>query len=233
MRGKGLKRWIAVGLVLGLATGCATHRNDSTPRATRRDNTTVRDNATSRDKTAKGAGIGAAAGAATAVIAGKRHADQILIGAAIGGAVGAGVGAYMDAQEERLARVPGTTVERVEEDTLLVRFDSDILFGTDSTTLGPAALGTVQEVADVLVDYPRTAVVVQGHTDSTGAAAYNQDLSERRADSVEGALVVFGVSPQRLMATGYGETLPVASNASERGRQLNRRVAILLKAKAR
>jgi outer membrane protein OmpA-like peptidoglycan-associated protein len=165
------------------------------------------------------------------VIAGKRHADQILIGAAIGGAVGAGVGAYMDAQEERLARVPGTTVERVEEDTLLVRFDSDILFGTDSATLGPAALGTVQEVADVLADYPKTAVVVQGHTDSTGPAAHNQDLSERRADSVEGALVAFGVAPRRLMATGYGESLPVASNASERGRQLNRRVAILLKAR--
>jgi len=188
---------------------------------------------TSRDKTAKGAGIGAAAGAAAAVIAGKRHADQILIGAAIGGAVGAGVGAYMDAQEERLARVPGTSVERVEEDTLLVRFDSDILFGMGSASLSPAALGTVQEVADVLVDYPKTAVVVQGHTDSTGPASYNQDLSERRAESVEGGLVAFGVSSQRLMATGYGETLPVASNASERGRQLNRRVAILLKAKAR
>jgi len=233
MRGKGRKRWIAIGLVLGLTTGCATHRNDSTPRTTSRDSTTLRNNATSRDKTVKGAGIGAAAGAATAVIAGKRHADQILIGAAIGGAVGAGVGAYMDAQEERLARVPGTSVERVEEDTLLVRFDSDILFGMGSASLSPAALGTVQEVADVLVDYPKTAVVVQGHTDSTGPASYNQDLSERRAESVEGGLVAFGVSSQRLMATGYGETLPVASNASERGRQLNRRVAILLKAKAR
>jgi hypothetical protein len=98
-----------------------------------------------RDRTLQGAGIGAAAGAATAVIAGKRQADQILIGAAIGGAVGAGVGAYMDAQEERLARVPGTTVERIEDDTLLVRFDSDILFETCSATLGPAAMGTVEE----------------------------------------------------------------------------------------
>src|SRR6185295_13026579 len=101
----------------------ATPRSASTPRTT------------SRDKTAKGAGIGAAAGAATAVIAGKREADQILIGAAIGAAAGAGVGAYMDAQEERLARIPGTTVERIEDDMLLVRFDSDILFTPDSASL--------------------------------------------------------------------------------------------------
>jgi outer membrane protein OmpA-like peptidoglycan-associated protein len=186
-----------------------------------------------RDRTVQGAGIGAAAGAATAVIAGKRQADQILIGAAIGGAVGAGVGAYMDAQEERLARVPGTTVERIEDDTLLVRFDSDILFETGSARLGPAAMGTVEEVAEILVDYAKTAVVVQGHTDAAGSSAHNQDLSERRADSVADALVANGIAPQRLVATGYGETFPVATNASERGRRLNRRVAILLKARAR
>jgi outer membrane protein OmpA-like peptidoglycan-associated protein len=228
MRNAGLKCATVVGLVLSLATGCATHKSDPAPRTT----PDPAPRTTSRDKTLKGAGIGAAAGAATAVIAGKREADQILIGAAIGGAVGAGVGAYMDAQEERLARIPGTTVERVEKDTLLVRFDSDILFDTGSTTLGPAALGTVHEVADVLADYSKTAVVVQGHTDSTGPADYNQDLSERRAETVGGALVARGVAPQRLVATGYGESLPVASNGSERGRRLNRRVAILLKAKA-
>jgi len=220
MRKNCLERLMVAALFLGLVSGCATHHDDPTPRATR------------RDKTAKGAGIGAAAGAVTAVVAGKRQADQILIGAAVGGAAGAGVGAYMDAQEERLARIPGTTVERIEKDTLLVRFDSDILFNTDSATLGPAALGTVQEVADVLTEYRKTAVVVQGHTDATGPAAHNQDLSERRAESVGGALVARGVAPTRLVATGYGETLPVASNGSERGRRLNRRVAILLKARA-
>jgi outer membrane protein OmpA-like peptidoglycan-associated protein len=87
-------------------------------------------------------------------------------------------------------------------------------------------------VADVLSNYRKTAVVVQGHTDSTGPAAHNQDLSEQRAEAVAGALVARGVEPRRLMATGYGETLPVASNSSDRGRRLNRRVAILLKARA-
>jgi outer membrane protein OmpA-like peptidoglycan-associated protein len=190
MRNAGLKCATVVGLVLSLATGCATHKSDPAPRTT----PDPAPRTTSRDKTLKGAGIGAAAGAATAVIAGKREA--------------------------------------VEKDTLLVRFDSDILFDTGSTTLGPAALGTVHEVADVLADYSKTAVVVQGHTDSTGPADYNQDLSERRAETVGGALVARGVAPQRLVATGYGESLPVASNGSERGRRLNRRVAILLKAKA-
>jgi outer membrane protein OmpA-like peptidoglycan-associated protein len=227
MRMENLKQWTVIGVTVSLMAGCATHKSASAPTPTPTTRTT------SRDKTVKGAGIGAAAGVATAVIAGKRQADQILIGAAIGAAAGAGVGAYMDAQEERLARIPGTTVERIEDDMLLVRFDSDVLFTSDSATLGPAAQGTVQEVAGVLTDYNKTAVVVQGHTDSTGSAAHNQELSEQRAQTVSGALVTRGVAPNRLAATGYGETLPVASNSSDRGRQLNRRVAIILKAKAK
>jgi outer membrane protein OmpA-like peptidoglycan-associated protein len=222
MRIDASKTWIAAGMALSLLGGCATHKTeDPTPRAT------------SRDKTVKGAGIGAAAGAATAVLAGKRQADQILIGAAIGTAAGAGVGAYMDAQEERLARIPGTSVERIDPNTLLLHFDSDILFDTNSTTLTETARGTVDRVADVLTDYQKTAVVVQGHTDSTGAPAHNQRLSERRAETVGGALVASGVEPKRLATSGYGETDPVASNNSERGRSANRRVEILLKAKAR
>ncbi len=156
------------------------------------------------------------------------HRDKTAKGAAIG----AGVGAYMDAQEERLARIPGTHVERIDQNTLLVRFDSDILFRPDSARLGPAAEGTVEEVASVLGEYRKTAVVVQGHTDSIGPANHNMNLSQRRAETVGGALVSHGVAPQRVMATGYGETMPVATNSSERGRQLNRRVEILLKARA-
>ena len=212
----------AASLVLAMTAACASHRAETEPSP----------RVTHRDKTVKGAAIGAAAGATTAVIAGKRAADQILVGAAIGGVVGAGVGAYMDAQEERLARIPGTHVERVENDMLLLRFDSDILFRTDSAQLGPAARGTVEEVANVLTEYRKTAVVVQGHTDSTGPSNHNLNLSQRRAESVEDALVSHGVASQRVVANGYGETMPVATNSSERGRQLNRRVEILLKTKA-
>jgi outer membrane protein OmpA-like peptidoglycan-associated protein len=87
-------------------------------------------------------------------------------------------------------------------------------------------------VASVLAEYPKTAVVVQGHTDSTGSEQHNQALSERRARSVETFLIGRGVDPARITAVGYGESMPVASNASDSGRQQNRRVDILLKAKA-
>ena len=203
---------IPASLVIALSSACATHRAEATPPVT-------------RDRTATGA--------AAALVAGERDADQILRGAAIGGVAGSGVGAYMDAQEERLARIPGTRVERIERSTLVVRFDSDTLFGTDSARLSPEARRAVDQVAQVLDQFGKTAVVVQGHTDSTGPANHNQHLSERRAQTVGSALVADGVAPQRVVATGYGEALPVASNASERGRRLNRRVAILLKARVR
>jgi outer membrane protein OmpA-like peptidoglycan-associated protein len=128
-----------------------------------------------------------------AVLAGEREADEILAGAAIGAVVGGGIGAYMDHQEERLTRIPGTTVERVSEDVILIHFDSDVLFDVDSAVLDPGSQGTLSQVAQVLHDYPKTAVVVQGHTDSTGAEEHNQALSERRAQAVHNYLVGRGV----------------------------------------
>ena len=187
---------------------------------------------TRRDKTKKGAAIGGAAGAAGAVIKGEREADEILAGAAIGAAAGAGVGAYMDRQEERLARIPGTTVERVGDGVLLVKFDSDVLFDVDSALVKPGQRVVVDDVSEVLMDYPKTAVVVQGHTDATGTEEHNQDLSERRAEAIANRLVGNGVDDRRVAAIGFGEGYPVADNDSTRGRQLNRRVEILLKARA-
>ena len=187
---------------------------------------------TNRDNTKKGAGIGAAVGAAAAILDGQREADEILAGAAIGAVLGGGVGVYLDAQEEKLARIPGTSVERVSRDTLLVHFESDVLFAVDSAALGGDSRGSLDQVAGVLMEYPKTAVVVQGHTDSTGSEEYNDRLSRRRADAVRGHLVGRGVAPGRLTAIGYGENSPVASNASAGGRALNRRVDILLRAKA-
>jgi outer membrane protein OmpA-like peptidoglycan-associated protein len=188
---------------------------------------------TQHDKTAKGAGIGAAAGAAAAILKGEREADEILAGAAIGAVIGGGIGAYMDHQEERLTRIPGTTVERVSEDVILIHFNSDLLFNVDSAALSGSSQGTLQQVGQVLLDYPKTAVVIQGHTDATGSEQHNQELSERRAQAVENFLIGRGIDRSRMTAVGYGETLPVASNDSEYGRQQNRRVDILLKARAR
>ncbi len=188
---------------------------------------------TKRDKTAKGAGIGAAAGAVLGAVVGEGEADKILAGAAIGAGIGAGVGSYMDAQEEKLARIPGTTVERVGKDKLLVRFASDVLFAVDSSQLSGQAQGTLRDVSQVLLDFPKTAVVVQGFTDSTGSEEHNLALSERRARSVMNDLIGQGVDPARMTAIGHGESHPVATNETARGRQLNRRVSILLKGKAR
>ncbi len=187
---------------------------------------------TRRDRTWKGAGIGAVIGAAGAYAKGEREADEILAGAAIGGVVGGAIGAYMDRQQERLAHIPGTTVERLGEDTLLVHFDSDVLFGTGSSRLEGDGRSTLSDVAEVINEYPKTAVVVQGHTDAQGSEESNYDLSERRARSVEGYLIGRGVDSQRITAVGFGESAPVASNGSSYGRAQNRRVDILLKAKS-
>jgi outer membrane protein OmpA-like peptidoglycan-associated protein len=212
-----LQRATAVVLLAVLLGACASVRG---PYSTR------------RDKTARGAAIGAAVGAAAAVATGKREADEILAGAGIGAVAGGAVGAYMDAQEEKLARIPGTTVERVDEETLLVRFDSDILFDFDSAALRSDARHTVDEVAEVLAEYEKTAVVVQGHTDSRGTDEYNQTLSERRATSVQRRLEGQGIAADRIAVQGLGEEYPVASNGDESGRQLNRRVEVMVRARA-
>lgn len=217
-RNSHLSLTMAVALALLLLAGCASVGG---PYETR------------RDKTAKGAGIGAAAGALIALADGKKEADEILAGAAIGAAVGGGVGVYMDAQEEKIARIPGTSVERVSADTLLVHFDSDLLFAVDSARLDGSSRNALDRMADVINEYRKTAVVVQGHTDSTGSEAHNHGLSERRAGSVRNFLVDRGVAPQRIAAIGYGETSPRATNATPHGRQLNRRVDVLLRARAR
>jgi outer membrane protein OmpA-like peptidoglycan-associated protein len=186
---------------------------------------------TSRDKTAKGAAIGAASGAVLAAVVGEGELDEVLAGAAIGAGVGAGVGAYMDHQEEELARIPGTTVERVEENLLMVSFDSDVLFDVDSALLTTDSQATLNEAAAVFLEYRKTAIISQGHTDSTGSESYNQELSERRAKAVMNYLIGQGVDASRITALGYGEAHPVADNETASGRSLNRRVDLLLKAK--
>jgi len=141
------------------------------------------------------------------------------------------MGAYMDRQQERLAHIPGTTMERLGDDTLLVHFNSDVLFDSGSADLDGRGRTALEQVADVLNDYRKTAVVIQGHTDSVGSEGFNQSLSERRARAVENYLTYRGVDPQRMTSIGFGASAPVASNATPEGRQRNRRVDVLLKAK--
>lgn len=188
---------------------------------------------TKRDKTKKGAAYGAAGGAVLGAILGEGDLEDILKGAAIGAGVGAGVGAYMDAQQEKLAHIPGTTVERVGEDMLLVHFESDVLFAVNSATLNSQSRSALNEAAAVMVDFPKTAIVSQGHTDSSGGEEHNQALSERRSQSVANYLIGQGLDSARIVSLGYGESHPIASNDNSNGRSLNRRVDLLLKAKVR
>ncbi len=214
-------RATAAGFLLLALAGCAAQQGTTTERGT------------TRDKTKKGAAIGAAAGAVLGAVLGEGDADEILAGAAIGAGVGAGVGVYMDRQEEKLAQIPGTWVERVDRDMILVHFDSDILFAVDSSRVEPGAKSALDSAAEVFREFDKTAIIVQGHTDSTGSEQHNQALSERRADAVINYLSTRGVDRGRMEGQGYGETEPIADNGTSDGRARNRRVDLLLKAKAR
>jgi len=189
-------------------------------------------------RTEKGAMIGTGAGAATGAVLGQaigRDTGSTLIGAALGAAVGgvAGgmIGNYMDKQEQamrqELANIESASIRR-EQDVLAVTFKSDILFGVDSAALKPGAYDEISRVARVLNQYPQTNITIGGYTDSMGSETHNKQLSERRAANVRNALVGEGVNPARMTAVGYGETRPVADNATAEGRQMNRRVTILI-----
>jgi outer membrane protein OmpA-like peptidoglycan-associated protein len=104
----------------------------------------------------------------------------------------------------------------------------DVLFATNQATLTPDGMNTVRKLADVLNQNPNRTVLVEGFTDSTGTAAHNQELSERRAASVAAALTGLGIARERVAMRGYGPAYPVAGNDSASNRQLNRRVEIVL-----
>jgi outer membrane protein OmpA-like peptidoglycan-associated protein len=184
-------------------------------------------------RTKRGAIIGGAVGAAAGVIVGDGELDKVLIGAAVGAGVGAGIGVYMDKQQEALQReLEAAEVERIDEETLRINFDSDILFAVDSSTLSSQSKGDLDDFARVMNDYPKSAILIQGHTDSTGSEDYNMQLSERRAQAVLNHLLMREVHDSRMAAVGYGEGYPVSDNSTTSGRQANRRVSILVRGKA-
>lgn len=104
----------------------------------------------------------------------------------------------------------------------------DVLFETGSAQLLPTAVKRLEPLASYLRANPNVPVRIEGHTDSVGNDTDNQILSERRADAVSAALSAMGVAAERYVVAGYGETMPVASNADEAGRELNRRVEVTL-----
>ncbi|KJY83345.1 membrane protein [Vibrio galatheae] len=198
--------------------------------ATQRQNATTGE--TETNSATQGALIGAIAGAAAGLATGDdadERRKRALIGAAGGAAVGGGIGYYFDQQEAALRKElldSGVQVERVGENQLLLRMENGIGFQTNSYQLDPTIHKTLRGVARILVEYPDTSLVVDGHTDSTGSDTTNQILSERRAESVRGYLVSQGVATGRAIARGNGERYPLCSNSTTQGRACNRRVEI-------
>jgi outer membrane protein OmpA-like peptidoglycan-associated protein len=186
-----------------------------------------------RNNTGTGAIVGAIAGAAAGTLAGGDDRRNALIGAGIGALAGAAIGNYMDRTyqnlRERLAGT-GVGVTRVSQEQILLNFPADLTFDFDRDAVKSQFVPTLRDVGNVLRDYEQTTVDVYGHADSVGSDSYNQDLSERRAMNVASVLISGGVIRQRVIAEGFGESRPVASNETDSGRARNRRVEVYISA---
>jgi len=176
-----------------------------------------------------GSAIGAAAGAGIGALAGG--GKGALIGAGAGAAVGAGAGYYMDRQEAQLrARLEGTGVRiQRQGDNLKLIMPGNITFASNSANINSHFYPILDSVGIILKEFDNTSINISGYTDSTGQSSYNQDLSERRANSVASYIVRSGVAHGRIQARGFGERYPVASNDSAMGREQNRRVEISIR----
>jgi outer membrane protein OmpA-like peptidoglycan-associated protein len=210
-------------LLLVLIAGCATDPYGNPRPAT---------------ETQQGLGIGAAAGAATGALIGSLSGDAgkgALIGAVGGAIIGGAVGNYMEQQRKDFERALAEeiargeiSVEKLPDHRLVVGMTSNTSFDVDSAQIKPGYYSTMDKIAGIVNKYGKTELVVAGYTDDTGSAEYNMDLSRRRANAVENYLLADQVSPVRLRSIGYGEDRPIASNATESGRTLNRRVEITI-----
>jgi len=182
-------------------------------------------------KSVKGGALGGLAGAAAGLAIGSLSGNAgkgAAIGAAAGVAIGALIGHHLDKQEKELKEIPNTTVTR-HEDKLVVTMSESIIFDLNSAALKPQSMQTVDQIATVMKNNPESDILVKGHTDSSGAEKYNQDLSERRANAVRNYLIAKGVAPARITALGFGMTMPIAPNDTSAGREKNRRVEIEIK----
>ena len=192
-------------------------------------------------KTGTGAGIGAGGGAVLGGILGQvigHNTKSTMIGAAIGAAVGAGTGAIIGHRMDKVAaeaaaQVPDATVEQVEDANGLpcvkLTLDNGILFKTNKYDLNDNSKASLAKLANVMRNNADCSIDIQGHTDSKGTDAINNPLSMNRAQSVANYLNTCGVPVSQFKnVSGFGSTQPVADNATEEGRQKNRRVEVYL-----
>jgi outer membrane protein OmpA-like peptidoglycan-associated protein len=184
-------------------------------------------------RTQKGAVIGAAGGGAIGAVIGKAAGNTAMgaiIGATVGGVTGAVIGRKMDKQAEEMEKVLGDAEVRREGEGIVINFKEQVLFSFNSDNLGSNAQSNLDKLVNILNRYPDTDITVIGHTDSKGTDAYNQGLSERRANAVISYLRTHNIKSTRLNAKGMGESDPIATNDTEEGRARNRRVEFVITA---
>jgi len=176
----------------------------------------------------KGAAIGAISGAILGKATSNHKNKRAVFGAAIGAIAGAAIGDYMDKQEQAFRdELSGSGIDVVREgDNLRLIMPSNITFATGQSYITSGFHATLNDVAKVLVKFDKTLLSIEGHTDSSGAADFNQKLSEQRATSVKSYLMNQNIVAVRLNTIGYGEGQPVVANNTAQNKALNRRVEI-------
>lgn len=185
---------------------------------------------TGERQASKAATYGAGAAVVCGLI-GARESSKHARNAALGcGAIGAGVGAYMDVQEAKLReQLEGSGVRVIREgDNIRLVMPGNITFETDRAEVRTSFFSVLNSVGLVLAKYVDTSLRVSGHTDSTGSESYNQELSQRRAQSVADYLVTQNVARERLYVVGMGESQHIADNSTPEGRAANRRVELFI-----
>ena len=211
-----IRKSIYVFMCMALITGCSATR--------------------SANKKQKGAVIGATGGAVIGGILGNNigkgnnTALGAIIGAVVGGVAGGYIGDRMDRQAERIEEeIPGAEVTRVGEG-INVTFteDAGVYFDTNKSTVKGASATTLDKLAGIFKEYPKSNVLVEGHTDSAGPEDYNMKLAQQRAESVTNYLIAQGISPTRFTTKWYGENQPKADNATAEGKAKNRRVELAI-----
>ncbi len=183
--------------------------------------------------TATGTGLGAALGAGIGALAGGGKGAAI--GAGVGGLAGGVTGYNWQAIRNKLSgasKGTGTQITEQPDGSLKLNIPSNVTFATDSYQINPQLYATLNELAAQMSQNPQVVAQIQGYTDSTGSASYNQTLSVNRAQSVATYLSQRGVQPNRLQAQGFGASNPIADNNTAAGREQNRRVEIYLRATA-
>nr|WP_136252613.1 OmpA family protein [Ningiella ruwaisensis] len=180
--------------------------------------------------TQKGAAIGTVVGAIAGKGTGDNDKSRYLWGGIVGGLAGAAIGNYMDKQEQQMREElsdTGVDVYR-EGDNLRLVMPANITFDTNKTTLDQSFYPVLEDVATVINEYEKTTLRIVGHTDSTGTAEYNKQLSLARAEKVKSVLNQYGVDDRRVVTSGQGEFDPIASNETAQGREQNRRVELMI-----